>query len=334
MFKKALLIGMTFFYTTSYSYLAQAQTKPKIDISFQRNFYLSQNNNTYKVKLGDTLLGIANKHGLSVEKLLKFNPALGSNPNLILIGQVINLNDISSTSNPPIQKQSKQRLSAFANLNLSNVVKIGNSRIGAKRGRGPSCVKNSEQNIKALLPESNFGWTLRDYPTFFWYLPELEYKESKPIPVLFKYREIISTSEDEETFGTKLYETSLNNLNPGIVSFTLPPEAPPLEEGKEYEWELQVHCTDTTWITIRSRIKRISTNNPTLANKLENAPIEDYPAILASEGVWYDILPIMAALKQKNPNDSSLEEDWVEILKQIGYGDLIDTSFVSIPIAN
>lgn len=46
---------------------------------------------TYTVKSGDTLGGIAEAHDVTLEDLLKWNPS--SNPDVIEVGQIINLYD-------------------------------------------------------------------------------------------------------------------------------------------------------------------------------------------------------------------------------------------------
>ncbi len=45
---------------------------------------------TYMVQRGDTLRIIANKFGTTVDALLRLNPKI-KNPNLIYVGQVINV---------------------------------------------------------------------------------------------------------------------------------------------------------------------------------------------------------------------------------------------------
>jgi len=53
--------------------------------------------NQYKVKAGDSLYKIAQNHNLSLTRLLNLNPQI-SNPNLIQIGDPINLPDSGSDS--------------------------------------------------------------------------------------------------------------------------------------------------------------------------------------------------------------------------------------------
>ena len=180
--------------------------------------------------------------------------------------------------------------------------------------------------MRTLLPENNFGWTLYDYPQFFWYSPEFEAKSLDKIEIYFMLGEVKRTEDNgkiiEELGEEPLYEAELTQLQKDraeIVSFTLPPDAEPLEEGKEYEWEVVVDCPSGSNITARGRIKRLSTENENLSNQLENATIEEYPAILAEAGVWYDSLQIMTGLMRDNPEDDILQQDWQNVLELIEF---------------
>lgn len=77
--------------------------------------------NTYKVKSGDTLSGIASKYGLSVDKLVKWNNI--KNKNVISIGQVLKLKKPTSTSKT-ITVKSGDTLSELAVKYGTTVAKI------------------------------------------------------------------------------------------------------------------------------------------------------------------------------------------------------------------
>lgn len=187
--------------------------------------------------------------------------------------------------------------------------------MGATRG-GPACYVDKNDRARSLIPKTNFGYTLKDYPTFFWYQPELIVPS---VPVEFK---LLTPREDNPKVWDRVYQTEFTNSSSGIVSFTLPTDAPPLEEGKEYKWQIEIGCKPNVLTIFNGNIERLSTNNPQLESILANSPIEDYPEIYAEKGIWYDILPTMVALLQKNPNDPRMLENWSQILQEIGYEDL------------
>ena len=66
-------------------------TRPN-DLAIGQNLFIptTSTNSTYTVVSGDTMYRIANKLGVSLEDLIKANPQI-SNPNIIQIGQVINV---------------------------------------------------------------------------------------------------------------------------------------------------------------------------------------------------------------------------------------------------
>jgi hypothetical protein len=272
----------------------------------ESELYLAQVK-TYKVRLGDTLSGIAYKNGISLQQLLVYNPSLRSNPHLIRVGQVIYLNQRTTATSSPPRKTRRQSVQAF---NLPTQRRIGSSRSGARRGNPQQeCRTNTNDELRVLLPETNFGESLQDYPTFFWYMPELktqaEHLEFKIKPV--------------NADGFETYEFTSTNQKAGIMNLTLPAQLGPLKEGQEYQWEVRIYCTKDTFIFAGGYIKRMSTEQPELTGKLENAQVEDYPSILAEYGIWYDALSILAGLRADEPTDTSLITDWENILKMIGF---------------
>ncbi|WP_229642599.1 DUF928 domain-containing protein [Waterburya agarophytonicola] len=230
----------------------------------------------------------------------------------------------------PVATQPRQNSRRLTTFNLPSERRTFKDRIGADRG-GISCTQNKQDSMRTLLPDNNFGWTLYDYPQFFWYSPALEAESIESTDVYFTLG-IVERKEDngviEEKLGEDpLYEAQLTQLQKRrseIVSFTLPPDADPLEEGQEYEWEVLVECPAGNHISIQGRIKRLSTENPELSSKLENATIEEYPSILAEAGVWYDALQIMTGLMRDNPEDDIFQQDWQNVLKLIEFKESSD----------
>jgi hypothetical protein len=160
-----------------------------------------------------------------------------------------------------------------------------------------------------LLPDTNFGYTLKDYPTLFWYMPELKSPAER---LELKIRPV-----GADSFAT--YKFASTNQQAGIMGLTLPEQLGPLAENEEYQWEVRIYCTDDTFISATGNIQRLSSEQPELSEKLEAVEVQDYPAILAEAGVWYDSLSILSALRADAPTDTSLSDDWSMILKMIGF---------------
>lgn len=67
----------------------------------------SASTNTHTVKKGDTLSSIAQKHDASLQTILNLNPQI-KNPNLIFIGEKINLPDKTSGENKQTTKEKSE----------------------------------------------------------------------------------------------------------------------------------------------------------------------------------------------------------------------------------
>ncbi len=285
----------------------------------------------YTVRLGDTLTGIARRHNVTLEQMLQANPSLRDDPDLILVGQRLVLPagatpSVRTALETPLPPNVLSRLvvtpgrrrATFASLNLPTVGRPGNREGASKRGSG--CAKDKAQKLRALLPEGNYGQTLQDYPTFFWYLPELE----RPTQVEFQLRQVNAQGH----VGDLVYTETFTSTGGGVGSLSLPATATPLAVGQEYEWSLAVQCTaegisssdPDGWMTTIGRIERISPDNPKLAAALAQASVGDYPAILAEAGIWYDALQRLVALQRHNPQNQDLRQDWVNLLEKIGFG--------------
>lgn len=86
---------------------------------------------TYTVKSGDTLSGIAKKYNVTVEEILAVNPQI-TNPNLIFVGQVINIpvktmqSSTAATSNEKVYHtvQRGETLSGIAKKYGTNYMKL------------------------------------------------------------------------------------------------------------------------------------------------------------------------------------------------------------------
>lgn len=80
-------------YNTTIDELVKANglTRPN-DLAIGQNIFIPTSNqsNTYTVVSGDTMYRIANKLGITLEELIQANPQI-SNPNIIQIGQIINI---------------------------------------------------------------------------------------------------------------------------------------------------------------------------------------------------------------------------------------------------
>ncbi len=290
----------------------------------------------YTVRSGDTLGGIAIRHGLSLPTILTYNPHLASRPDTINVGETINVGSSPivrkpldsppiapkpQPTQPPSPAKPESRIaSAFDNLPTAR--RTGSDSIGAIRGHTDEVCTKAGENMRAIAPENGLGFTFDDYPYFFWYFPGVE---SDSVPIIFTLigQEKREVNGKVKTRPVSIYETALNIEQSGIIAFPLPAKSEPLKEEQEYQWRIQINCTEQTTMFLKYSIKRQSTENPELIRKLETTPVDQHPILFAESGVWFDALKMIALQLEQAPGDPSLEKDWNDLLKLIDFEDLI-----------
>ena len=164
---------------------------------------------------------------------------------------------------------------------------------------------NEQLPLRALLPTTRYGRTVAARPTFFVYIPPTAAKE------------VFFSLQDERR--NHVYQTVLKiSGKGGIVSFTLPQDAPELEIDKNYVWFfapiqpggiLQPDNNGANgWIR---RVESQTAQNAT------GTPLERATAY-AKDGIWYDTVAILAAAKQAQPGNATLASEWKDLLKEVG----------------
>ena len=165
--------------------------------------------------------------------------------------------------------------------------------------------RDEQLALTALLPTTRYGRTVAARPTFFVYVPPTSAKE------------VFFSLQDERR--NQHYQTILKiSGKGGIVSFTLPEDAPELEIGKNYVWFFAPiqpggilqpdNYGAIGWIRrVESQTSQNATPTP-----LERAT--EY----AQQGIWYDTLAILAAAKLAQPGNETLASEWKDLLKEGG----------------
>ena len=172
-----------------------------------------------------------------------------------------------------------------------------NSVGGGVRGDEPPA-------MAALLPSTKNGRTVSAHPTFFVYLP----------PTLSK--EVFFSVQDEQ--GNNLYQTRRKiSGQGGIISVTLPENAPALETGKNYVWFFAPILPDGILrpdnYVVTGWVKRVEAN----VGSDRQSPVEQATAY-GKAGIWYDTLKILATAQRSQPNNANLTKEWKELLEQVG----------------
>jgi hypothetical protein len=164
--------------------------------------------------------------------------------------------------------------------------------------------------LTALMPSSNIGVTLAEYPTFFFYVPDVNLEGVEG-------EFILRNQDDQEIYK----EIVTLHAGDSIVRVELAPSPalPPLEIGKSYYWifSLLLDKIDRSSNTdVAGWIKRVESNSA-IKNQLVAATDKAQPAIYASNGIWYEALTTLAKLRCASPHDATILSNWTSLLQQV-----------------
>lgn len=189
---------------------------------------------------------------------------------------------------------------------------------GRREGGGTrgNCV-SSDRPLIALMPETNFGVTVVDEPTLYWFVPAIN----------AAFAEFVLLDDSGNEILTKQLPVSETS---GIVGVKLVDEANQavIEAGQDYHWFFSLVCNplDRSGDIFSEGWLRRMPSDPALTSQLEGAPVGDRPTIYANAGIWHDALDALATLRCGQPNDVGLKARWADLLKSVGLETLSDAS--------
>ena len=172
--------------------------------------------------------------------------------------------------------------------------------------RGPSVFEGGEGSI-ALTPVTG-GVTVAEYPTLLILHNPYE-RSSRDVT------ESVMVLEDEA--GNVVYETTIQlPSEKSIIAINLKQNetSVPLEINQTYRWYI---FTFSTYMTIEAPITRISLSSE-LTQALEKANLQERFNLYKKNGIWYEALHTLFELRRANPNDTTLIQEWQELLQSIG----------------
>lgn len=190
---------------------------------------------------------------------------------------------------------------------------------GRREGGGTrdplACVRGKPNRLTALLPTTNLGLTVADYPRFFWYMPQTKAKQAE-----FTLVEVDENLEDRQP----IYKTTFNlpeSTPGGIASLQLPRQThiTPLKVGKDYRWTVALICDPSNRmrdVAFEGWVQRVATD-PRLTKQLTKATVSDRIQLLAQNGLWFDTLTALASERIAHPADPAFKTSWAELLKSI-----------------
>lgn len=168
----------------------------------------------------------------------------------------------------------------------------------------------------ALVADSSNNATLAAHPTFWFYLP---YAPAEIAAIDFEIR--------DEARSQSLYRTAVDvGQTLGMVSVSVPTEAAyRLRVDDRYRWSLRVRWTDgASPKELQGTVVRQEPGEE-LVELLAFVQPRAYIAYKAN-GLWYDAIDNLAQLYLANPDDPKLQQEWREILEELGHPCAIEES--------
>ncbi|MEO3706831.1 DUF928 domain-containing protein [Trichormus azollae] len=164
----------------------------------------------------------------------------------------------------------------------------------------------------ALLPESFNGSTVSERPTILVYLPASNAEE-----VVFSLK--------NETGNTQYQMTIPVAERTGVIAIKLPPDAPGLAVGKDYQWFLALKVNgklSPSTPYVDGWIQRIQ---PTaeLTTAMQEKDALRRANTLCKSGVWYDCVETLAKLYISQPNNVNIVKHWEELLSSVSLKEIV-----------
>ncbi|BAY19148.1 hypothetical protein NIES21_50070 [Anabaenopsis circularis NIES-21] len=171
--------------------------------------------------------------------------------------------------------------------------------------RGGTCVAKN-QNLTALIPQSNLGLTTVGNPTLYFFIPQNTATNLELV--------IQNDNQDGQTVYQQKYQP---NTKAGVIGIHLPPDT--LAVNQKYKWNFSIKCNpqdSSLDKVVQGTIQRFE--NPSLMNKLAQATPQERVLLYADAGIWHDALDTLARLRYARPYDLKLKADWEALLTAPG----------------
>ncbi len=186
-------------------------------------------------------------------------------------------------------------------------------------GSRPGCPR-VQKPFMALVPATNLGITVAEYPTFWLHVP---YPSGCMELVL----------EDEITKRTVYKSQFQITKASGIISFRLPQTSPGLEINKKYRWRFFFFgnpASHADFMAVNGVVKRRLIDK-TLQRQLKRLSPLQRVKLYAKHGIWHEALTELAKLRLLYPQANEIIAAWTDLLQHplVRLDELILEPFVS-----
>jgi hypothetical protein len=205
---------------------------------------------------------------------------------------------------------------SFASPALAQFTPPDNGMPGRREGGGTrgGCA-TQQPALTALIPKTNLGLTMQDYPTFFWYIP----------PNTAAAAEFVLLDQNNAEVYTAMVPLT---HQAGVVQVSLPTDGtvPPLETGSLYHWYFSLICDPLDRSADQFTDGWVQRTHPSeaLTQQLATAPDSAKFALYSEAGIWYDAIATLAALRQQQPENAEFTQQWQTLLESVGLAAIAD----------
>lgn len=190
-------------------------------------------------------------------------------------------------------------------------------RPGGRKGTGSrgDCPP-VEMPLEALIPNNRSGLVIEENPTLWFYIP---FKSNQVSAGEFSLQD----EEKNDVMRTPFPVAT----QPGIFSLKLK-IAKPLEINKTYTWYFKLYCQNNTTSKssiptfVSGSLKRVAPDIK-LQQQLKAATTPRAKIVAyAQNGIWYTALNELALLRIAEPQNTTFQQDWQNLLTNVGLKNL------------
>ncbi|MGI0488599.1 DUF928 domain-containing protein [Pantanalinema rosaneae CENA516] len=170
----------------------------------------------------------------------------------------------------------------------------------------------------ALLPQTFYGTTVSERPTFLVYIPASNATEA-----------VFSLKDDA---GNLQYQMTVPIADKvGIMPISLPSDAPALAVGKNYQWLMAIKLDGQLGPStpyVDGWVQRIQPSAELSASLHQEDALKRAEA-LGKNGVWYDCAATLAAVYASQPTNDTLTKQWAELMSSVGLQEISTAPIVA-----
>ncbi len=177
---------------------------------------------------------------------------------------------------------------------------------------------DSENLLLSVLTPEHTGFTSQTQPVLYWYI-------SKPVSKSFQFIEFVLNSEKSTT---PILRTRLDKpAKGGIQKISMADYSIGLIPEVEYRWSIAlVSDANTRSLDIVSsgNIKLVEPDKTLeMEARLQKSSNDQYPALYAQAGLWYEAVEGLVNLFEKQPENLSHKQDLTGLLEQAGLQEIV-----------